>query len=110
MSEYCYVKSALAEFSEDLEYSFEEYASNFKTMIELSPDYAKALKAEIEAACADPNWSWAAAASDQNFIGQDDSDISVWESVKSLIWPVVASGEAAPVLSKFGELPRDKGD
>jgi len=100
MSDYRYVKSALAEFSADLEYSLEEYTENFKTMILLSPDYAVALKFEIKAACADPNWSWAAAASDQNFIGQDDCDTSVWESVKVLIWQVIAGGEAAPELPK----------
>jgi len=96
MKEYKYIKSALSEFSSEHGYSYEEYAEGFKIMIDASPEYSEILKKEIIKACADPSWSWVKAAQETNFIGADQEENSVWESVKSLIWHVIAPYEVAP--------------
>lgn len=96
MSEYRYLKNALAEFSSDLGYSAEEYESAFRIQINASPEYAAHVKDEIVEALGDSQWSWVAAASEVEFIGADDNEENVWETVKSLIWPIVSPDEDPP--------------
>tara|TARA_B100000745_G_C20132035_1_gene387932 strand:+ start:175 stop:477 length:303 start_codon:yes stop_codon:yes gene_type:complete len=98
MKEYRYINRALGEFSSEHGYSYEEYVDGFKVMIEASPEYVEALKKEIVEACADPEWSWVAASQAVDFIGVDQDENSVWESVKTLIWNVIAPNEFAPKL------------
>lgn len=100
MKEYKYIESALGEFSSELGYSLEEYNRNFKTMIEASPEYTEALKGEIVDACKDSSWSWVKVAHEKDFIGIDDNESSVWESVKTLIWDAIAPNEEPPGLRK----------
>ena len=96
MKEYKYIKSALKEFSAEHGYSMEEYNDGFKIMIDASPEYSEILKSEIVEACKNSNWSWVDAAQEVDFIGSDDNEESVWESVKVLIWNVIAPNEKAP--------------
>ena len=97
MKEYRYIKSALSEFSTD--YSVEESTDSFKLMIKNSPKYALKLKEEISIAVSDDDWSWASAANEVDFVGAGDTDEGVWETVKVLIWEIVAPGEEAPTPS-----------
>jgi len=96
MQEYKYLKDALGEFSSTLEFSMDEYLSEFKSMVEMSPEYAKNVRLEILSALSDPNWSWVDEAEDSEFIGADDSADGVWETVAELIWCVVAPDEEVP--------------
>jgi hypothetical protein len=96
MKEYRYIKSALGAFSAEHGYSLEEYIDGFKVMIDESPEYTGILKKEIVEACEDSNWNWVAVAQEVDFIGSDENEESVWESVKTLIWNVIAPNERAP--------------
>ncbi|PCJ30994.1 MAG: hypothetical protein COA99_17550 [Moraxellaceae bacterium] len=96
MQEYKYLKDALREFSSTLELGMEEYLSEFRKMIEVSPDYAKCVRAEILLSLSDPGWDWVEEAEKAEFIGSDDNVDSVWETVVELIWKVVAPNEEVP--------------
>ena len=90
------LKYAISLFSADWEYTEEEYEDGFKTFLEINDGLAEKIKAEIIQALQDPEWSWVKIGYDTNFIGSDDSEESVWLTVKVLIWDVIAPDEEPP--------------
>ncbi|MDO6674790.1 hypothetical protein Q4517_04425 [Tenacibaculum sp. 1_MG-2023] len=97
MEKYKHLRYAIELFSADWELTEEEYQETFSSFVNAEPDYTKRIKKELIQALNDPEWSWVKIGYETNFIGSDDSEESVWLSVKDLIWNVIASNEEPPM-------------
>ncbi len=91
------LKYVISLFSADWEYTEEEYEDGFKTFLDINEGLAGKIKKEIIEALNDPEWSWVKIGYDTNFIGSDDTEESVWLTVKVLIWDVIAPDEEPPM-------------
>lgn len=96
MEKYGHLKYAIEHFSADWEYTDDEYEETFLSFIKAESEYAKKIKSELLEALQDPNWSWVKIGCETNFIGSDDTEESVWLTIKVLIWDVLFPNEEPP--------------
>ena len=97
MEEYKHLRYAIELYSADWELTEKEYEETFSSFIQAEPDYAKKIKTQLIKVLNDPEWSWVKIGYDTNFIGSDDTEESVWLTVKVLIWDVIAPDEEPPM-------------
>lgn len=96
MDKYKHLKYAIEHFSADWEYTEEEYEETFFSFVKAEPNYAKQIKLELIEALGDSDWSWVKVGYETNFIGSDDSEDSVWLTVRNCIWDVISPNEEPP--------------
>ncbi len=101
MEKYKELRYVISLFSADWEYTDEEYERGFEDFMKLNKGIENKIKAEIIEALRDPNWSWVKVGYDTNFIGSDDSEKSVWLTVKYCIWDVLFPDEQPPKPCQF---------
>lgn len=97
MEKYGHLKYAIEHFSADWEYTEEEYEETFSSFVQRDPDYGQKIKSEMIEALQDSEYSWIKVGYETNFIGVDDSEESVWLTVKGCIWDVIAPNEEPPI-------------
>jgi hypothetical protein len=92
---------AIELFSADWELSEEEYTNGLLTLVNLNLGYKEKIKYQFIEACSDPEWSWVKIGYDTNFIGSDNKEESVWQTVKGEIWDVLFPDEQPPKPCQF---------
>lgn len=98
MDKYKNLKYVIGQFSSEWELTEEEYKENLLTLLEINKGYADKIKAELLQAISDPKWSWVKVGYETNFIGSDDTEKSVWLTVKTFIWDVLFPNESPPEI------------
>ena len=101
MEKYKGLRYAIRQFSADWELTDEEYRTGFLTLLEINEGYADEIKEELIQALNDPEWSWVKVGYETNFIGSDDTEESVWLTVKAEIWDVLFPDEQPPKPCQF---------